>query len=44
MQNFAKDKVKEMGFPGFLAGVFTKGIPRLERWKDRGSKPTPIAD
>jgi hypothetical protein len=35
MQNFVKDKMKEMGFPGFLAGIFTKGIPKLERWKDR---------
>ncbi len=22
-------------FPGFLAGLFTKGIPGLERWKGR---------
>lgn len=28
-----KDKVKSFGFPGFLAGLFTKGIPNLERWK-----------
>lgn len=33
MQEFVKDKMKEMGFPGFLAGFFTKGIPKLERWK-----------
>ena len=33
MQDFAKGKLKEMGFPGFLAGLFTKGIPKLERWK-----------
>ena len=33
MQNFVKAKMKEMGFPGFLAGFFTKGIPGLERWK-----------
>jgi hypothetical protein len=33
MQEFAKAKLKEMGFPGFLAGIFTKGIPKLERWK-----------
>jgi hypothetical protein len=32
MQRFCKDKMKEMGFPGFLAGFFTKGIPKLERW------------
>ena len=33
MQDFVKGKLKEMGFPGFLAGFFTKGIPKLERWK-----------
>jgi hypothetical protein len=33
MQDFVKDKMKEMGFPGFLAGFFTRGIPKLERWK-----------
>lgn len=33
MQRLVKDKMKEMGFPGFLSGFFTKGIPRLERWK-----------
>lgn len=33
MQAFAKGKLKEMGFPGFLAGLFSKGIPKLERWK-----------
>ena len=33
MQERVKGKLKEMGFPGFLAGFFTKGIPKLERWK-----------
>jgi hypothetical protein len=33
MQTFVKNKMKEMGFPSFLAGFFTKGIPKLERWK-----------
>lgn len=33
MQLLVKDKLKEFGFPGFLAGFFTKGIPKLERWK-----------
>ncbi|MFZ4400365.1 MAG: zinc ribbon domain-containing protein [Bacteroidales bacterium] len=33
MQVFVKEKMKEMGFPGFLAGFFAKGIPKLERWK-----------
>ncbi len=33
MKVMVKDKMKEMGFPGFLAGFFTKGIPKLDRWK-----------
>ncbi len=33
MQSFVKSKMKSMGFPGFLAGIFTKGIPKLQRWK-----------
>jgi hypothetical protein len=33
MKEFAKEKLKEMGFPGFLAGFFSKSIPRLQRWK-----------
>jgi hypothetical protein len=32
MQEFSKSKMKEMGFPGFLATLFTKGIPKLKRW------------
>lgn len=32
MQVFVKNKMKEMGFPGFLAGFFVKGIPKLARW------------
>lgn len=33
MQDLVKSKMKEMGFPGFLAGLFTRNIPKLERWK-----------
>ena len=33
MKELAKGKLKEFGFPGFVAGLFTKGIPKLERWK-----------
>ena len=33
MQGRVKQKMKEMGFPGFLAGLFTRKIPKLERWK-----------
>lgn len=35
MQVFVKNKLKEMGFPGFLAGWFAKGIPKLERWNNK---------
>jgi hypothetical protein len=35
MQERVKGKMKEMGFPGLLAGLFTRRIPKLERW----SKP-----
>jgi len=33
MQKLCKDKLKEAGFPGFIAGFFTKNIPNLKRWK-----------
>lgn len=33
MKTYVKGKMKEMGFPGFLATFFAAGIPRLERWK-----------
>jgi hypothetical protein len=34
MKKFCQQKMKEMGFPGIIAGLFTMGIPRLERWKN----------
>jgi hypothetical protein len=34
MKKFCKQKMKEMGFPGILAGFFTLGIPKLERWRN----------
>lgn len=34
MKTLVKEKLKEMGFPGFIAGWFTKGIPKLKRWKE----------
>jgi hypothetical protein len=33
MQQLVKGKLKEMGFPGFIAWFFTANIPKLERWK-----------
>lgn len=32
MQALVKVKLKEMGFPGFLASFFVRGIPKLKRW------------
>lgn len=34
MKERVKNKLKEFGLPGFLAGVYTKNIPKLERWKN----------
>jgi len=33
MQERVRGKLKEMGFPGFMAGLFTRNIPKLERSK-----------
>ena len=33
MQELVKGKLIEMGFPGFLAGWFSKSVPSLQRWK-----------
>ncbi len=33
MQALVKDKLKGMGFPGFVAWLFSRGIPGLERWR-----------
>lgn len=33
MQALVKGKLKEFGFPGFIAGLFTRNIPKLARWK-----------
>jgi hypothetical protein len=33
MQQRVRSKLAEMGFPRFMAGLFTRGIPRLERWQ-----------
>jgi hypothetical protein len=34
MQERVKSKIKESGFPGFMAGIFTRKIPHLVRWKN----------
>ncbi|MBI3450111.1 MAG: zinc ribbon domain-containing protein [Acidobacteria bacterium] len=33
MQTLVRGKMRDMGFPGFVAGLFTRKIPRLHRWK-----------
>ena len=34
MKERVKGVMKGVGIPGFLTGMFTKGIPKLERWKN----------
>lgn len=33
MKARVKEKIMSFGVPGFLAGVFTWNIPKLDRWK-----------
>lgn len=33
MQELVLGKMKEMGFPKFIGKLFTRGIPKLKRWK-----------
>lgn len=33
MQELVRGKLKEMKFPGFIAALFLRGIPKLERWR-----------
>jgi hypothetical protein len=35
MQEFCIGKMKEMGMSGFVAWIFTRGIPKLKRWKGK---------
>ena len=37
MQARVREKIVEFGMPGFLAGVFTRKIPKLARWQKPGS-------
>jgi len=34
MQVRVKEKLREFGFPGFIAGMFTSKIPKLKRWSE----------
>ncbi len=33
MQTFCIEKMKEQGMPKIVGWLFTRGIPKLERWK-----------
>ena len=33
MKQLANEKMKEMRIPGFVGWFFTRGIPKLERWR-----------
>ena len=33
MQDFCVIKLKEKGMPSIMAWMFTRGIPKLDRWK-----------
>ncbi len=35
MQELCIEKMKEQGMSKFVAWLFTRGIPKLERWKDK---------
>lgn len=37
MQALVRQKLADTGFPKFLAGIFTRGIPKLERWQQQTS-------
>lgn len=34
MQELVTQKLKEFGFPRFIAGLFTRRIPQLQRWNE----------
>jgi hypothetical protein len=34
MKQRVKNKIVEFGFPKFIAGIFTRNIHKLERWKN----------
>ena len=35
MQQRVREKLGELHIPGFLSGFFTRGIPKLARWRAR---------
>lgn len=34
MQSFCIEKMKEQGIPRFVGWMFTRSIPKLERWRN----------
>ncbi len=44
MQEFCKAKLVEMKFPRIVAWLFTRGIPKLERWQTPIENTTPILE
>ncbi len=36
MQDHCVEQLKKKGVPGFMAWMFTRGIPKLERWSQSG--------
>ena len=40
MQARVKGKLVEFGFPAFAAGLFTRKIPNLRRWKEQAGSGT----
>ena len=39
MQDRVREKLREFGFPGFIAGLFTRRIPSLRRWTGAAGAP-----
>ena len=37
MRDLVKGKMKEMGFPGFVAWMLSRNIPKLRRWNSSGT-------
>ena len=35
MQSFCIEKMKEHGMPKWIAWIFTRSIPKLERWNNK---------
>lgn len=35
MKERVRGKMKQIGFPGFMASLFTRNLHKLERWKIR---------